>query len=598
MRSASELLALAAAGVFPVVAYLALGLWVLRALRAPARGAERLALAYVLGSGAASLGILALRSLDVPLPLPALAALAASALLLWRPSERPEARTDAAPPWTRAVDGASVAVGAVIFVAALGPEVAWDALEYHLPMVKAWSEGPIRALPAMLDAEFRAGVDLLFVPAVAAGQPDAAAAVSAGFALALAALVRAEARRRISQGAGAWAGLFVLLAPLTLDKAPTAEVDLAVGAYGFVALAQADRWNRTGAPVTLTLAALALAFAANAKLHAAVLVPAVGVLVTLGGRRPAAWSLAGRTGLVAALVAPWLVKSAWTTGNPFFPLLGDWFGWGPTTRAHLELRRWRLAYDLPVQRDPLGLLRYLGSLCLGRTPEIGGLLGPLPLALLPLGVRRLSRATAVLVGVLAVLLGLQFVFMPAARFGTPWLAFLALGAAAGGARLARSGAVARTVLAGGLLAVAVLQLGSLAAALGPRILALRDPAPYQRAALPDQEALRRLVEAAEPVVGITMGAVAWMPKPVYNLHWERNGELFFGRTPSDRALALLQRRGVRSLVLQLRSPLPTDGTVGHPTVDAWIRAGQAVRRTDREPLRARGDRVWVLVELR
>jgi hypothetical protein len=598
MRGAIEIFALAGAGLLPIAAYLAIGLWMLRALGEATRGTERLALAFVLGTGAASLAILILRSLDAPVPLPALAVVGASAFLVPGLREPSAVRPERASRWARTVDAITVALVASILVAAFGPEVSWDALEYHLPIVAAWTDGPIRALPGMLDAEFRVGVGLLYVPAIAAGQPDAAAAISAAFAIALAALVRAEARRRTSPGAGACAGLLVLLAPITVSKATTAEVDLAVGAYGFVALIWADRWTHTGARRALTISAVSLAFAANAKLHAAALIPAALVLVALGGRRPSARTLFSHAMLVAVLVAPWLVKSALTTGNPFFPLLGEWLGYGPTTADHLAHRQWRLAYDLKVGRNVVSLAQYVASMSLGRTPEIGGLAGPLPLALLPLAVmRRLSRATLLLVVVLAALFVLQFVFMPALRFGTPILPFLALGAAAGGTLAARRGGSARAVLVAGLLSVAAWQLGSAVSGLVPRIAAIPDPAPYERSALPDQDSLRRMVERAEPVVGIHMGAVAWMPKPVYNLHWERNGEIFLGRMPPEQILSVLEQRGVRSLVLQVREPLPPDGTVNQRTVDAWIRSGRASRQSDSELLRARGDRVWVLVEL-
>jgi hypothetical protein len=95
-----------------------------------------------------------------------------------------------------------------------------------------------------------------------------------------------------------------------------------------------------------------------------------------------------------------------------------------------------------------------------------------------------------------------------------------------------------------------------------------------------------------------------MPKPVYLLHWERNGELFFGsvlgrRTPPDEALALLRRRGVGSLVVEVPAALPplAEGRVGHPTVDAWIAAGRAARRTGIAPRPVRPDRLLVLVDL-
>jgi hypothetical protein len=103
-----------------------------------------------------------------------------------------------------------------------------------------------------------------------------------------------------------------------------------------------------------------------------------------------------------------------------------------------------------------------------------------------------------------------------------------------------------------------------------------------------------------------------MPQPVYNLLWERNGELyFFGTlvwdrhgelqrfrgTPPPKALALLRRRGVRSLVLDVEAPLPPDGTLRHPIVDVWLRSGEATLARDVEPLPARAGRVWVLVRL-
>ena len=41
--------------------------------------------------------------------------------------------------------------------------------------------------------------------------------------------------------------------------------------YGFLALLHADRWNRRGERRDLWISALCIGFAANAKLHAAVL---------------------------------------------------------------------------------------------------------------------------------------------------------------------------------------------------------------------------------------------------------------------------------------------------------------------------------------
>jgi len=605
MRDPQALAALVAAGILPNLAYLAIGLAATRWLGARERGAEALAQGYVLGTGFASLALLGLRGLGAPVPLWAVALVALAGAPLLRSVARAAAEPQRvpAPGWARGVDALSVGVALLTFASALGPETFWDAFEYHLPLAVAWSEGPIRALPGVLDAELRAGVDLLYLPAAMAGQVDAAATVSACFAAALATGIRAEVARRGSPGAGSLVGLFGLLVPFTVENAASSYVDLGIGAYGFVALLRADRWNRGGEPQDLLLSALCLGFAANGKLHAAVLVPAVLALVLLGGRPPSLRRVVLAGGVVALVCAPWLVKQTLTTGNPFFPFLVGWLGTGPTTPDHLALRRVRLATDFPVPRSVSGFLHYVASLAWGRNPHLSGQLGPLPFALLPAAWRRPTRAGAALLGVLASLFVLQFVYMPALRFGAPLLPFAAIGSALGGARLARSTPGAARVLGALLLLLAVHHVAAFGARTAPRLAALRDPHTYEARRFPDQAALRELVRQGRGVVAIPGGAALWMPRPVYLLDWQRNGELFFERTagrhtPPAVALATLRQRGVGSLVVDVpRAGLSRDA-VGHPIVDAWIAQGLASRRLEVPPRPSRGDRVYVLIDLR
>jgi hypothetical protein len=47
----------------------------------------------------------------------------------------------------------------------------------------------------------------------------------------------------------------------------------------------------------------------------------------------------------------------------------------------------------------------------------------------------------------------------------------------------------------------------------------------------------------------------------------------------------------------VQPPHPADGRTGLPTVDLWLRQGTARLRADPEPPAARGDRVWVRVDL-
>jgi hypothetical protein len=69
LRGPAELAALLLAGLLPSLGCVGLGAWLLRPLRLRGAGSEALAQAFVLGTGVASLAILALRSLGVPIPL-------------------------------------------------------------------------------------------------------------------------------------------------------------------------------------------------------------------------------------------------------------------------------------------------------------------------------------------------------------------------------------------------------------------------------------------------------------------------------------------------------------------------------------------------
>jgi hypothetical protein len=236
-------------------------------------------------------------------------------------------------------------------------------------------------------------------------------------------------------------------------------------------------------------------------------------------------------------------------------------------------------------------------------PHLSGQLGALPLALAPLAWHRLPRATVVLVTVLSVLFGLQIAFMPALRFAAPLLPFLAVAAAVGGARVARSGVLPQRILAMFIAVLLVHHLAGAAVRYGPRITAFHDPASYEAAVFPDQTALREVVRRAEPIVAIRGGAVSWMPHSVYVLDWQRNGEIFFDRaagheTPPDVLWSVLAARGVRSLVLDVSPAWQREGTIGNPAVDAWLRAGRAAVRPDPRPLAARQGKVWVIVDLR
>jgi hypothetical protein len=611
MRDLSEIASLLIAGLLPISAYSLLGVALLDTLSPSLREghsrSERLAWAYALGTGAASLMILALRAIDIGTVLPLCAlALGAETWRRFRPRNREAGllefppRPQCASDW---IDWSSIGVATLLLVSALGPETFWDGFEYHLPMATAWTEGPIRALPGVLDAEFRAAVDLLYIPAIELGQPDAAALVSAGFAVSLALLIRAEAVRRAGQTAGACAAFFWLVTPFVVQNSPSTYVDLGVGLYGAIALLAIDRWNRGGAPELLTLAGLTLAFALNAKLHAFILAPIGAALLLAGGRPPSSRQCMRSAAIGLVLVLPWFAKAWATSGNPLFPLFPEVLGAGQTSLEHLSLRRFRLSTDLPAARDLPGFVHYVAPITLGRSSHFSGQLGALPLALAPLAISRPTRATAALLCASgALFLGMYF-YAPALRFGVPLFPLLAVASAAGGARLAKSGVLPRRLLISVLVLLGIHHLAQVGQTTLPRIAGIGSPHAYERVVFPDQDALREVVGAVEGVVAIPKGAVHWMPNPVYVLHWERNGEIFFDPLPGrratepDRVLAVLRKHEVIAIALDVPPTAISSTGVGHPTVDHWIAQGLAVVRVDVEPRPARRGRVWVLIEL-
>ncbi len=103
---------------------------------------------------------------------------------------------------------------------------------------------------------------------------------------------------------------------------------------------------------------------------------------------------------------------------------------------------------------------------------------------------------------------------------------------------------------------------------------------------------------ARPVVAIPGGLAFWIPKPIYSLHWERNGEsMFGGRSHPAQILAQLKRRGVSSVVLAAPTPLPEDGSIGHPIADQWLRTGAVKLRPGLEARSSGPGQIWVLLDL-
>ncbi|GAG44831.1 unnamed protein product, partial [marine sediment metagenome] len=117
-------------------------------------------------------------------------------------------------------------------------------------------------------------------------------------------------------------------APVFLDQAGTASIDLAFAALTAAALACLVAWFDEGKPAWLALAAF-LAGSSCGIRHTGYLVCLLLGLAVLCGKNPnRVRTTAGFAGLALAAALPWLVRSAVVAGNPVYPFLESVFSPG------------------------------------------------------------------------------------------------------------------------------------------------------------------------------------------------------------------------------------------------------------------------------
>lgn len=579
-----------------------LGWCVVRRVRADLRGIEAFAWSVALGTGLASLWTFALMAtgawarVAVEPTAAIVAALAPAVVLatldgLRRRAERAAAAE--APPPRRDFDPWLLPpslVAVVLLLASRAPDVGFDALVYHLPAAARVARDGLGAMPGCLDGEVRLGFDLTWARLVRIDGllPAGPAVFHALAGVALGAGVFAETRRRAGSAAAGVVTTLLLLSPEVVRLATTAYVDLGVGLYGFVALAATARALRGAPGPNAALAGVFAGFAANAKLNAALFVPIVALALLAAGPpgrrlRPAAAALAWGT-LVAA---PWCVRAALATGNPVFPALADVFGTGWATPEAVRLATRTVLDQTGLPRDAL----------LGPRGVLHGVFDPawafqtpaFVLALLPAAATRPDtpeRRGLLLAGLASAAAWAWFV--PLARFGLAPIAWGAVAAGVGAARLVagrRGLAGAGLALAAGL---AVLDARA-ATSLLPRLSAVAPFSPPVWAATASRpepayatEALGSARDAARAAagggrVGLASHVVGLVAPDAVSLTPQRNGVL----VPADLDDPVAYLAGCRRL--GLTAVVFPDGPDAKPAwarlLAAWERSGDVTRVT-------------------
>ena len=311
-------------------------------------------------------------------------AILAMAPLLWlrprRPADPPARPLNRS--WRVLFIAIFAAYGVLYLVEALAPEVEFDGFTYHLGLPAEYARlggfpdrvGFFEMLPH--------GMEMLFTLAFAIGRHPAAKLCHFAYLAATPPLLLAIARRLGLAATAGWAAAaFYVCAPVVGLAGTSVHNDAPLVLFTLTAGYLLLRWRQEGDSRYLWPAGLVAGFCYATKLPG-LLVPALGVgLVLLQGRWKPVLAVAAPA---AAAIAPWMLRAAVLTGNPFAPLLNRWF---PNPWFHISAEQ-----DLVRRFSGFSGFTYWNApleLALGGRLE--GIFGPLllftPLALLSLRYR-------------------------------------------------------------------------------------------------------------------------------------------------------------------------------------------------------------------
>jgi 4-amino-4-deoxy-L-arabinose transferase-like glycosyltransferase len=309
----------------------------------------------------------------------------------------------------------------LVFLAALAPPTAWDALVYHLTGPRLFVEAgrvghhvdlPYLGFPQLGEMGFTLGILLL--------GDGVASLLHFGYGLLGVIITAALARRAFGQAVAWPAAALLLSVPSLVWLMSRSYVDVTLLFYATAAFYAFTRWRELRAEGEaersikwLRLMGVFCGLGAGVKYTALVIPVALGLSLLWTSRYDGLRAVVGRIaqlGAITAVVAlPWLVENWLTTGNPFYPFFlpgvywDAWRAWWydrPGTGL-AATAPWRLLIA-PLEATVLGTE--------GGEPY-DATIGPLLLALTPLlvvvwpGLERKERAVA---GHILLFLGLNY----------------------------------------------------------------------------------------------------------------------------------------------------------------------------------------------
>jgi hypothetical protein len=309
----------------------------------------------------------------------------------------------AACPWRGEIPALIVGGGlfALLLLHAAQPPFAYDVLEYHLAVPRAWMRaGEIAPIAGNFFSHQPFTAELNFMLSLALGH-DALPSVPkffniAGLAAALSLVLAFAIAKGLGRGVRGPAALLVLATPLIFRISTDALVDIWVVLGVLAAIHTWHRWVQRRHFGALFIAALCLGILVTLK-HTALafwVVPILGLFLwTILAHRlcPPEWIMSALALLTVALlpaIAWWAKEWAWT-GNPIFPLGYGLLGGSGWSEAQAQLLVGGHGLRSPLGGDfwlsiwhrldvfgPCVLSATAGVIVLARRRHIRGLVGP------------------------------------------------------------------------------------------------------------------------------------------------------------------------------------------------------------------------------
>lgn len=279
-------------------------------------------------------------------------------------------------------------------ISALGPEIEYDSLVYHLTGPKKYvqAHGLLR-IPDIPYTFFPKNVEMLFTLGMLLHNEVTAKLVHYLLGILSWLGVYTFARRFFSRPVGLLAALIFISSPIVLWELRTSHIELGLALYIFLALYALLVWLPSGEKIWWQISLLCIGFSLGIKYHGFFGLFALALIVfgyfrysVRSGARPSFASAFQFLFLGSLGFLPWALVNGFQAHNPVFPFLNDLFHspyWSPEQTALAMHEFDKPGYQLQLSNG-LRLLNVLWVMVTDPTDVPQGNIGPFILLFVPL----------------------------------------------------------------------------------------------------------------------------------------------------------------------------------------------------------------------